>query len=76
MVGLDANPSTAWFAVFEVGIPAALLGGVLGRVSAAIARVVRRGGRRRASSLRALEQRRQLERLLRAQGVSGARALT
>jgi len=26
VVGLDANPSTAWFAVFEVGIPAALLG--------------------------------------------------
>jgi ABC-type uncharacterized transport system permease subunit len=55
VVGLDANPSTAWFAVFEDGIPAALLGGLIGLVSAAIACVVQRGSRRRASSLRASE---------------------
>jgi hypothetical protein len=55
VVGLDANPSTAWFAVFEAGIPAALLGGLIGLMSAAIACVVERGGRRRASSRRATE---------------------
>jgi ABC-type uncharacterized transport system permease subunit len=54
VVGLDANPSTTWFAVFEIGFPAALLGGLIGLVSAAIACVVQRG-RRRASSLRATE---------------------
>src|SRR5438105_387281 len=37
VVGLDANPSTAWFAVFEVGIPSAILGGLVGLVSGTIA---------------------------------------
>jgi ABC-type uncharacterized transport system permease subunit len=55
VVGLDANPSTAWFAVFEAGIPAAFLGGLIGVVSAAVTHVVQRCGRRRTSSLRATE---------------------
>ena len=37
VVGLDANPSTAWFAVFEVGIPSAIVGGSLGLVGGTIA---------------------------------------
>jgi hypothetical protein len=36
VVGLDANPSTAWFAVFEVGIPSAMIGGLVGLVSGTI----------------------------------------
>jgi hypothetical protein len=30
VLGLSAYPPTAWFAVFEVGVPAAILGGVGG----------------------------------------------
>jgi MFS family permease len=30
VVGLHVNPRTAWFAVFELGIPAAVVGGLLG----------------------------------------------
>lgn len=30
VVGLDANPRTAWFAVFEAGIPGAIVGAVVG----------------------------------------------
>ena len=30
VVGLGAYPPTAWFAVVEVGIPAAIVGGALG----------------------------------------------
>ena len=30
VVGLAANPATAWFAVFELGVPSAILGGLLG----------------------------------------------
>jgi len=30
VLGLDAYPPTAWFAVLEVGIPATILGGLLG----------------------------------------------
>jgi hypothetical protein len=30
VVGLQANPRTAWFAVFELGIPSAILGGIIG----------------------------------------------
>ncbi len=32
VVGLFVHPPTAWFAVFELGIPAALAGGVIGLV--------------------------------------------
>jgi hypothetical protein len=30
VIGLFAYPPTAWFAIFELGLPAALLGGLLG----------------------------------------------
>jgi hypothetical protein len=30
ILGLRANPATAWFAIFEVGIPALVAGAVLG----------------------------------------------
>ena len=33
VLGLSAYPPTAWFAVFEVGVPAALAGGVGGLVA-------------------------------------------
>jgi hypothetical protein len=55
VVGLAANPSTAWFAVFEAGIPAAFLGGLIGVVAAALTDAVQRCTRRRASSRRATE---------------------
>jgi hypothetical protein len=42
IIGLDAHPATAGFAVFELGIPAALLGGLVGLVSGAVAHVVDR----------------------------------
>ena len=42
VVGLDANPSTAWFAVFEAGIPAALLGGIVGILIGTVVYAVRR----------------------------------
>jgi hypothetical protein len=41
IVGLFAHPATAWFAVFELGIPAAILGGLLGLAGGAIACVVK-----------------------------------
>lgn len=47
ILGLAANPPTAWFAVFEVGIPAGIAGGVAGSLAALIgtaSRRVRRGG--------------------------------
>jgi hypothetical protein len=37
VVGIDANPSTAWFAVFEAGIPSSIFGGLVGLVSGTIA---------------------------------------
>jgi ABC-type uncharacterized transport system permease subunit len=33
ILGLVANPPTAWFAVFEVGLPAAVVGGVIGLIA-------------------------------------------
>jgi hypothetical protein len=41
VLGLAANPATAWFAVFELGIPSALLGGLAGCASGALASAVR-----------------------------------
>jgi hypothetical protein len=41
-LGLVAYPPTAWFAVFELGIPAAILGGIVGLISGSIALVARR----------------------------------
>jgi hypothetical protein len=40
VVGLAVHPPTAWFAVLEVGIPAGVLGWILGVVVAMIARRV------------------------------------
>ena len=36
VVGLEVNPATAWFAVFEVGIPCAMAGALLGCVLGAV----------------------------------------
>ena len=44
VLGLLAHPPTAWFAVIEVGFPAALLGGLIGLVGGAIASIAKRGG--------------------------------
>jgi hypothetical protein len=41
VLGLRAYPPTAWFAVFEVGIPAAMAGGILGLVAGSIVLAVR-----------------------------------
>jgi hypothetical protein len=37
VVGLGANPRTAWVAVFEVGIPSAIVGGLVGLVGGTVA---------------------------------------
>ena len=53
VVGLLVHPATAWFAVFELGIPASILGAILGLASGAIANVVQWTVRRaRAPDLR------------------------
>ena len=42
-LGLDAYPPTAWFAVVEVGVPAALVGGLLGLLAGfSMSRLARR----------------------------------
>ena len=38
LLGLLAYPPTAWAAIFEVGLPAAVLGAVLGAVAGSVAR--------------------------------------
>ena len=40
VVGLLVHPATAWFAVFELGIPASIVGGLIGMASGAIAYAV------------------------------------
>lgn len=42
IVGLRAHPATAWFAVFELGIPAAVVGGIVGFAAGAIVSAFRR----------------------------------
>jgi hypothetical protein len=42
IIGLDANPATAWFAVLELGIPAGIAGGLVGCIAALIAAAVHR----------------------------------
>jgi hypothetical protein len=42
VAGLIANPTTAWFAVIELGVPSVLLGALLGLTSGAIAAGIRR----------------------------------
>ncbi|MGV8978211.1 MAG: hypothetical protein ACOH17_09220 [Cellulomonas sp.] len=46
VVGLRAYAPTAWFAIFEIGVPAALLGFLLGLVVGSLTSLVRRRGRR------------------------------
>jgi hypothetical protein len=41
-IGLVTNPRTAWFALFELGAPASILGALVGFICGAIALVVRR----------------------------------
>ena len=41
VLGLFAYPPTAWFAVLEVGLPAAILGGMLGFLVGVPVRLVR-----------------------------------
>jgi hypothetical protein len=42
VVGLVAYPPTAWFAVFEVGVPAGILGAVVGGLVGLVAGAVQR----------------------------------
>jgi hypothetical protein len=42
ILGLRANPATAWFAIFEVGIPALVAGAVLGLAIGLIALAARK----------------------------------
>ena len=42
ILGLAANPATAWFAVFEVGIPGGIAGALMGCLGAVIVAVTRR----------------------------------
>jgi len=50
VVGLRVNPSTAWFAIFELGIPSSILGGLVGLAGGAIAYAVCRIGARASTS--------------------------
>jgi hypothetical protein len=45
-IGLLVYPPTAWFAIFELGIPAAIVGGIVGLLSGAVVLAVR-GSRHR-----------------------------
>ena len=42
VVGLEAYPPTAWFAVFELGVPAGLAGGLLAGGAGLVRSTVRR----------------------------------
>jgi ABC-type uncharacterized transport system permease subunit len=42
VVGLIANPLTAWFALFEVGVPAGILGTVVGALVGLVTSTMRR----------------------------------
>jgi hypothetical protein len=42
IIGLHVHAPTAWFAVLELGVPAAIAGGLLGFVSGAAAAALRR----------------------------------
>jgi hypothetical protein len=45
VIGLLVYPPTAWFAVFELGIPASIVGGLVGLVRGAIATAIGRSHR-------------------------------
>jgi hypothetical protein len=42
VIGLRVHPATAWFAAFELGLPAAVVGALGGAAAGAIASVVHR----------------------------------
>ena len=42
VLGVRVHPPTAWFAIFELGIPSSILGGLLGASTGAIAAAVRK----------------------------------
>lgn len=42
VIGLRVHPATAWFATFELGLPAAVVGALGGAAAGAIASVVHR----------------------------------
>jgi prolipoprotein diacylglyceryltransferase len=46
VIGLNVHWQTAWFAIFEAGIPAAIVGGLLGTIAALIITGARRIARR------------------------------
>jgi hypothetical protein len=46
IVGLLAYPPTAWFAVIEAGLPAAVVGGTLGVLAGLVVEAARRAKRR------------------------------
>jgi hypothetical protein len=46
VIGISVYAPTAWFAVFEIGLPAAVAGGVLGLLAAVIVKPGRRTMRR------------------------------
>lgn len=49
VIGIHVYAATAWFAMFEVGIPAAIVGGTIGLVAGGIAALLNRlGGSRPA----------------------------
>jgi hypothetical protein len=50
ILGLRVHPPTAWFAIFEVGVPASILGGLVGLASGAIAHAVGRSDGRASTS--------------------------
>jgi hypothetical protein len=41
VIGLLVYPKTAWFGIFELGIPAAVVGGIVGLVSGSVVFAVR-----------------------------------
>jgi hypothetical protein len=41
VIGLSAYPPTAWFAVLEIGLPCAVIGGAIGAMSGALALGIR-----------------------------------
>ena len=41
VIGLIVNPPTAWFAVFELGVPATAAGAILGVIAGVIVTAVR-----------------------------------
>ena len=48
ILGLLVHPSTAWFALFEVGLPATIIGALVGAIVGLAARAFRQRKNRRA----------------------------